>query len=119
MKNDIFIRINYLNKNGADYKIATTIKNANKRTQIYCKNNQIIWKQLYMIGRFPASEDYIICQPSSFIEKDKICILVISGKPDGIAGLEEGYFLSVNSWGSFDLNKIYVMSENAFNKLKL
>lgn len=114
-----FLIVNYFNKNGIDYKIGVTRKKANKRTRIHCKNNHVIWEQIYPLGRSPVSMETVICQPSSFMEKKRICVLVIAGKPDGISGLEEGVFLSAQSLNGFATNKLYVMSEKAFSKLDL
>ena len=41
------ISIEYLNKNGVNYKIGKTKEAAGKRTQICCKDNAVIWKQQY------------------------------------------------------------------------
>lgn len=119
MERNDFISINYTDKDGIDYKIAVTRKKANKRTQINCKNNHVVWKQMYPLGTCSNnSTEEVICQPSTFIEPGKLCILVISGKPDMIVGLEEGIFLSAKSLENADLNKMYVMSEQAFSQLK-
>ena len=104
------ISIEYLNKNGVNYKIGKTKEAAGKRTQICCKDNAVIWKQQY---------PHVICQPGAFIEKGMVCVLVITGKPDIIEGLEDGAFLSAKSWGNADSGKLYVMSEKAFSELKL
>ena len=104
---------------GVNYKIGKTKKAAGKRTQICCKDNAVIWKQQYPLGIAPVSTENVVCQPGAFIEKGMICVLVITGKPDIIEGLEDGAFLSAKSWGSADLSKLYVMSEKAFSELKL
>lgn len=119
MKECDYTVTNYISKNGIAYKIARTIKKANKKTQILCTNNSVVWRQTYPLGRCPVVVESVICQPSSFIEKEKICILVISGKPDGILGLDEGLFLSAQFFSIATFNKIYVMSENAFSKLEI
>ena len=104
---------------GVNYKIGKTKEAAGKRTQICCKDNAVIWKQQYPLGIAPVSTETVICQPGSFIEKGMVCVLVITGKPDIIEGLEDGAFLSAKSWGSADSSKLYVMSEKAFSELKL
>ena len=103
------ISIEYLSKNGVNYKIGKTREAAGKRTQICCKDNAVIWKQQYPLGIAPVSTETVICQPGSFIEKGMVCVLVITGKPDIIEGLEDGAFLSAKSWGSADSSKLYVM----------
>lgn len=112
------ILVEYLNKNGVDYKIGVTRRKANKRTRIHCKNNHVIWEQIYPLGWHPVSEETVICQPSAFMEKGVVCVLVVAGKPNGISGLEEGVFLSAQSWDSSNPNKFYVMTEKAFSNLK-
>ena len=104
---------------GVNYKIGKTKEAAGKRTQICCKDNAVIWKQQYPLGIAPVSTENVICQPGAFIEKGMVCILVITGKPDIIEGLEDGAFLSAKSWGNADSSKLYVMSEKAFSELKL
>ena len=104
---------------GVNYKIGKTKEAAGKRTQICCKDNAVIWKQQYPLGIAPVSTENVICQPGAFIEKGMVCVLVITGKPDIIEGLEDGAFLSAKSWGSADSSKLYVMSEKAFSELKL
>ena len=117
--NESCISIEYLSKNGVNYKIGKTKEAAGKRTQICCKDNAVIWKQQYPLGIAPVSTENVICQPGAFIEKGMVCILVITGKPHIIEGLEDGAFLSAKSWGSADSSKLYVMSEKAFSELKL
>ena len=119
MNENTFIRIIDLSKDGIDYKIGVTQKNADKRTRISCKDNAVIWCQTYPLGISPVSEENVICQPSAFIEKGRISVLVISGKPDLIEGLDEGAFLSAGSWDRRASDKLYVMSENAFSQLGL
>ena len=104
---------------GVNYKIGKTKEAAGKRTQICCKDNAVIWKQQYPLGIAPVSTENVICQPGAFIEKGMVCVLVITGKPDIIEGLEDGAFLSAKSWGSADSSKLYVMSEKTFSELKL
>lgn len=116
---DTFIRVIDTNKDGIDYKIGITQKKADKRTRISCKDNNVIWSQTYPLGISPVSEENVICQPSTFIEKGRVSILVISGKPDLIEGLEEGAFLSAGSWDRHSSDKLYVMSEKAFSELGL
>ena len=116
---DSYISVEYLSKNGVNYKIGKTKEAAGKRTQICCKDNAVIWKQQYPLGIAPVSTENVICKPGAFIEKGMVCVLVITGKPDIIEGLEDGAFLSAKSWGSADSSKLYVMSEKAFSELKL
>lgn len=119
MNNDKpFVLVNYFKKNGVDYKVGVTQKKANKRTKIHCKDNHVIWEQVYPLGISPVSEETVICQPSEFMEKGRVCVLVVAGKPDGILGLEEGVFLSAQSWDGLNVNKLYVMTEKAFSNLK-
>lgn len=118
MTSNTFILTNRFMKDGVVYKIGITQRKAGNKTQIRCENNSVIWIQRYPLGIEPVSEETVICQPSAFMEKDCVCVLVISGKPDIITGLEEGNFLSAKSWERRSTDKLYVMSENAFLKLK-
>ncbi len=103
------------------WKIAFTEKKANSRTRIHCMNNEIIWEQVIPNGHAPIYEKTVICQPSSFMEKDKISVLVISGSPDIICGLDEGRIASAKQAenNGFDSGKLYVMSEKAFKALQI
>ena len=100
------------------YRIAFTKRKANKRVRIHCIDNQIVWEQVFPLGRSPLSVRTTICQPTSIMSPDKCCIIVISGKPDHISGLDEGFFASAKRFTTECCNKsIYVMSEKAFRRL--
>ncbi len=112
-----YLKISDFKKDEVKYKIAVTKKRANKRTRIHCEENQIIWEQMYPLGRCPSSEKTNILQPSGFIEKNCICILVISGKPSFIIGLDEGVYSSAKRFSKDIKSHLYVMSKAAFKAL--
>ena len=112
---DIF----YREHNGIDLKIAITAKKADSKTVIQLSLGEIAWDKLYPAGmNTPAVDREIICRPSELLEKDKLCILVIRGKPGTIKGLDEGIFSSWNnSFENAQKNKLYVICEKEFQTL--
>lgn len=108
---DIF----YREHNGIDLKIAITAKKADSKTVIRLSQGEITWAKLYLFG---MTDREIICRPSELLEKDKLCILVIRGKPGTIKGLDEGIFSSWNnSFENAQKNKLYVICEKEFQTL--
>jgi hypothetical protein len=117
-----YLKIYFLHTEERLYKIIFTKRKANKRVKIHCTGNQIIWEHMYPLGRSPLSVKTNICQPSSVIDVKMFCVFVISGKPDIICGLDDGIFSSVrmiNVNRNTNTNKLYVMSEVAFNQYLL
>lgn len=113
---DVF-RIQIRNQN---YKILVTKIKCNKKYRIYCKRNQITGEKLIPLGRSPISVIEFVYQTSTVIESDTICLVVISGKPSIICGLDEGIFSSIRTLDiNTEKNKLYVMSECAFKKFFL
>ena len=108
---DIF-RIRLKDQN---YKIYITKKKCNKRCRIHCTGNQITGERLVPMGTFPITTVDFTYRASELMEPDTFCLLVISGKPDMISGLDEGIFSCL---GKLDTdspkNRLYVMSEYAF-----
>lgn len=98
-----------------NYKIYITKKKCNKRCRIHCTGNQITWERLVPMGTFPITTVDFTYRASELMEPDTFCLLVISGKPDMISGLDEGIFSCL---GKLDTdspkNRLYVMSEYAF-----
>lgn len=98
--------------------VKKTLEKANKRTVIHCEGNSVSWEQIYPLGHTPVSEKHILVNASSFAgEKGSIRMVVISGTPSCIQGLDEGIFLSHLRYGEFrnDVgDKIFVMSEPRF-----
>ena len=100
-------------RNGREYCVYVTKKSATKATHIYCRpNGTVYWEQLYPFGGMSraSSEQYVLVKPT--VEKNKVQIVMIAGKPGSINGLDEGIFVS--SRGERRDCCIYVMSEAAF-----
>lgn len=108
---DEYCRLTEFEHNGKQFLVKEVKKNATKRVVIHCKNNSVMWEQLYPSGFSAAGEARFITD-FSFVESGKICILLISGSCVGITGLDEGQFLSANR--PYEDNKLYVMSKAKF-----
>ncbi len=101
-----------LEYNGQVYVIKKTLKKAGKRTEINC-GADIIWKQIYPVSHLaPAIETAVITKPN-FAEKGERGIVLISGKPLVITGLDDGHIVSSRGKVKSD-DDIYVMSSAAF-----
>lgn len=97
------------------YEVYYTRKRANKYSIIHCVNNTVEWEQFPVLPRiagrrYGKREPIIKLSPS----KDCIRIVVITGKPNSISGLDEGVFRSVHK---YDENYVNVMSEARFKDL--
>ena len=54
-------------------------------------------------------------QPSALMEPDTFCLVVISGQPNTVSGLDEGIFSSLGKLhADSPKDKLYVMSEHTF-----
>ena len=106
------VRFEYANK---EYEIYFTRKRANRYSIIHCKSNTIEWEQFPVLPRI-AGRSYGKREPIISIGPTKECvrIVVISGKPNSITGLDEGIFCSIHK---YDENYINVMSEARFKEL--
>ncbi len=112
-----YLRVFYTENTDCKIKTGFTKRKANKKTVIHCRENCIEWQQFYPVGIRPTSTTEVICQPSSYLESGTLCILVISGCPAYISGLDEGDFLSSRLFDIRNRKKLYVMSEKAFRKI--
>ncbi len=117
-KNDcVFENVNLVKfeHNSKNYEVYLTKKHANKYSFIHCKNNTIEWEQFPVLPRLlGTSRGYTtplitLTPPSNCVK-----IVVISGKPNCITGLDEGIFRSVHK---YDENHINVMSSERFREL--
>lgn len=86
-------------------------KKTNKKVVIHCRNNSVIWEQLYPAGYAGVSVPTFISD-CSFVEKDAVCILLADGTTVGITGRDEGRFLSEKC--PYEEQKLYVMSKAKF-----
>lgn len=75
------------------YTVKKTLRSANKHTVIHCRDGAIDWLQLHAPGVFAVKEKATISK-AAFAEKDTRGILLITGSPASITGLDEGPFLS-------------------------
>lgn len=84
-------------------------------SNIHCNGNTISWEQFPVlpraVGRLSGiKEPLISLSPNNSV----VTIVVIKGKPNSIAGLDEGIFRSVYK---FDKAYINVMSESRFKEI--
>lgn len=105
------LRITEFEHMGTRFKIGTTAENANRHTVIHCRPTGVSWEQIHAVGISPLSEIRTVCGVS-FLEKDKVCIVLIGGAPGNITGLDEGIYLSAKR--EYGEGKLYVMSTAAF-----
>ncbi len=115
----------FLNKyefsySGRRFVAFVTKKIANKWTIIECQNNDIKWRQLSKTWRLDGTGAFLgavdlIARVSP--DKDAVDLLIISGKPGEIKGLDDGIFRSARNYGGEGY--INIMSEAAFKCLSL
>lgn len=99
---------------GLKYVVYVTKKAATKATQIHCRENgTVYWVQFYPFGGMmdASTVETALIKPAR--QKDEICIVLITGRPAVITGLDEGIFVSAKQRIRKDTD-IYVMSETAF-----
>lgn len=97
------------------YKIFITKTKCNKRCQVHCTGNQITVERWIPMGTHPIPTVAFTYQPSALMEPDTFCLVVISGQPNTISGLDEGIFSSLGKLHvDSPKDKLYVMSEHAF-----
>ena len=97
---------------GVPFSVKELKKATNKRSLIHCEpNGSVFLEQLYSSGISPARETICIFHPAQ-IKKDKVTILLITGTPGNITGLDNGIVHSART-GCVNGN-FYVMSMGAF-----
>lgn len=106
-----FLRVAEFQHCGVHFKVGVTEKSANRHTVIHCRQTGVIWEQIHALGVSPVSETVSVCS-SSFLERDKICVVLIAGSPANITGLDEGIYLSIKR--EYGEGGLYVMSAAAF-----
>ena len=90
------------------------MKKAGRGTRIHCRENgTVYWEQFYPFGGMsqPQREEFVLMKPKC--ESGECTIVVISGKPAMIIGLDECGFVSAKGARKNE-SDIYVMSEAAF-----
>lgn len=114
----IFLNIHYFNYNGINFKIAFVRKRANKSVSICCYKEKIAWKTGHYIVFRIIMNSVVICKPDQFIDKNYCNILVVSGKPNNIYGLDEGMLASAKKLSkNFDNRKLYVITKKEYKRL--
>ncbi|MBE6555734.1 MAG: helix-turn-helix transcriptional regulator [Ruminococcaceae bacterium] len=96
------------------FTVYVTKRAANSRTVIKCtEEGAVSAERRYPVGISPVGEVEPLLEPSA-IAKDKDCVtvLVITGKPDCIKGLDSGVVRSARS--GCEGGGFYVMSMSAF-----
>lgn len=100
--------------NGKRVIVRKTNKKATKRIIVTCSGHTVSAVHLYPVSHHTvASEEEFNIDVSDMQGKDSIPIVVISGKPGLIKGLDEGIFVSANNATNRN-GRILVMSEARF-----
>ncbi len=114
------LRIYDISLDDIPFRIAFTKRSATKRIVVHCDNGNVILEERIPLGIRPLSENTVICKPAELITKERRTILVISGTPDMIVGLDEGVIASAKRYAVEPSPKyLYVMSEKAFEDMIL
>ena len=101
---------------GITYRVIVTKKRANKLSLIRCVNDTVVWEQipfLYLRYNERGRGDVIYNIPVA-VDKKRVTLFVIKGKPRDIWGLDDGIFRSSRN---FDPLRINLMSEKKFKEL--
>ncbi len=107
-------RIVNLEADGYRYAVYSTVQKATKASQIHCKpDGSLYLEQLYPFGGMmtPSRVNSFLLKPET--EPDVITVVVITGRPGLISGLDEGRCRSHRSQLK-DKGDFFVMSEAAF-----
>lgn len=99
---------------GNSFLIKKTLKRADKRVIVTCTGHTVLGERLIPVTiHTVAKEAEFNIDVAEFVENDAIAIVVISGKPGLIKGLDEGVFVSAG--GDKKSRKcVLVMSEARF-----
>ena len=110
-----YVKIYKCSFDNKEYKIVITKKRANRHTIIHCVNDCISWEQVprvpLLAGRMYG--DRVTIYKFNQDKKGGI-IFIVRGKPNGITGLDSGFFRCADR---FDDNYINVMSYRRFKFL--
>ena len=104
-------RLYELTHRDRSFLIKVVKKSANSHVLIHCRGSSVTWEQFHPSGISPARTVTHLTN-FSFVEKDKICMLLIGGSNVGITGLDDGAFLSPAR--PYEPGKLYVMSKTKF-----
>ena len=96
-----------------------TLKKATKSVIATCSGHAVSAVHLYPVTHHTvATEQEFNVDVADIKDSDSIAIVVISGKPGLITGLDEGIFVSANRQAK-DKGSVYVMSEARFKNFEL
>jgi DNA-binding Xre family transcriptional regulator len=97
---------------GLSFAIYKTKEKAPKKSVVRCHSwGNVILEKIYPNGISPVSDTQNIFYPE-LIKKDRITVLLISGSPGIIVGLDNGIVYSARR--GYENGKFYVMSQSAF-----
>ena len=100
--------------NGIHVMLKKTNKKATKRIIVTCSGHTVSAVHLYPVTHHTvASEEEFNIDVADMLDKNAVALVVISGKPGLIKGLDEGIFVSANN-SSHRNGRILVMSEARF-----
>ena len=106
------LRLYELNFDGHTFAVYVTKEKAAKKSVVHCYSwGSVTLEKIYPNGISPASSVTNLFQPE-LIKKDKITVLLISGSPGNIVGLDNGIVYSARR--GYENGKFYVMSMSAF-----
>ena len=101
-----------LDFDGHTFAVYVTKEKATKKSVVHCYSwGSVTLEKIYPNGISPVSEVTNLFQPE-LIKKDKITVLLISGSPGNIVGLDNGIVYSARR--GYENGKFYVMSMSAF-----
>ena len=99
---------------GNRIQIKKTMKRADKRVIVTCSGHTVSAVRLIPVTiHTPATEQEFNIDVAEIANDGAIAIVVISGKPGLIKGLDEGIFVSAGGDGK-GKNRVFVMSEARF-----
>lgn len=111
-------RIYSFEYNGNRFLIKKTLRKANKRVIVTCSGHTVSAVRLIPVTiHTPATEEEFNIDVAEIANDGAIAIVVISGKPGLIKGLDEGIFVSAGGNGK-GKNCVFVMSEARFRKFE-
>lgn len=101
---------------GTDYVVVMTKRRACRLSVIRCQNSTVVWEQipLFYLFRNERGGGEVIDSIPVVVDKKRVNLFVIRGKPGRIEGLDEGIFRSAKNLAPSHIN---LMSEKKFKEL--
>lgn len=104
---------------GNRIQIKKTMKRADKRVIVTCSGHTVSAVRLIPVTiHTPATEEEFNIDVAEIANDGAVAIVVISGKPGLIKGLDEGIFVSAGGDGK-GKNRVFVMSEARFRTFEI